>query len=635
MLRVSHLPLCYDYPEYDYTATPIGGVGANDDAQYNGNITAVRWNRSGLTNARAYSYTYDPVNRMTAANSWVDDVSWGSSSNYAVGGIGYDRNGNLQTLTRHAADGTIMDQLSYDYQGASSFSSNQMLSVTEGAGGDATTGFVDGNTSGNDYSYDNSGNLTRDANKDISSISYNHLNLPEVITFDNGDELSYTYDASGTKLREEVSGSSTAETDYVLGREYRENVLGFWHHAEGRTWLTTGGFTQHYDIQDHLGNVRLTFAAEETQASMTASMETGGNSPALEEQYFENVAETRQTLAYHNATAPNTDEPNPNKVATLNAAIGRTQGPTLKQVVHRGDSVHIEVKASYEEHSRKKVQGGGLLTAVASLFSPSAAGLEAAGATESLSEALAGTTLLNRDRTGVPKAYLNYIVLNEEQEVVDQGFVPVSEAAKIETGRRKKGGRKTKGTSGIDNAPMDSVQHETLAVVLDIQQDGYLYTYVSNESNWDVDVHFDQMTIMTAGTQPVVVQSNDYYPHGLTHQQPLNNPTNDYLYNGMERVDDLDLNVYSAAFRTYDPVGRWWQQDPVQDAMPGLSAYHQTYGNPVNYRDPLGLYGWGGGVNRHIGETAGEQWMREHNMARAIPTRCFSNKPRRISLPLP
>lgn len=37
----------------------------------------------------------------------------------------------------------------------------------------------------------------------------------------------------------------------------------------------------------------------------------------------------------------------------------------------------------------------------------------------------------------------------------------------------------------------------------------------------------------------------------------------------MERVDDLDLNVYSAAFRTYDPaLGRWWQQD----WMPGLSA---------------------------------------------------------------
>ncbi len=83
-------------------------------------------------------------------------------------------------------------------------------------------------------------------------------------------------------------------------------------------------------------------------------------------------------------------------------------------------------------------------------------------------------------------------------------------------------------------------------------------------------MHFDEMTVAAASSAPLIVQSQDYYPHGLAHQQPLINPTNDYLYNGMERVGELDLNVYSAAFRTYDPaLGRWWQQD----AMPGLSAY--------------------------------------------------------------
>ncbi|WKN43211.1 RHS repeat-associated core domain-containing protein [Tunicatimonas pelagia] len=122
---------------------------------------------------------------------------------------------------------------------------------------------------------------------------------------------------------------------------------------------------------------------------------------------------------------------------------------------------------------------------------------------------------------------------------------------------------------------------------------------------------------MSTGTQPVVVQSNDYYPHRLTHQQPLTNPTNDYLYNGMERVDDLDLNVYSAPFRTYDPtLGRWWQQDPGQKAIPGLSVYHQTYGNPVNYADPLDLYG--SQINQHLGESLGKQWMRQISIFRAI-----------------
>ena len=122
------------------------------------------------------------------------------------------------------------------------------------------------------------------------------------------------------------------------------------------------------------------------------------------------------------------------------------------------------------------------------------------------------------------------------------------------------------------------------------------------------------MAVAVASAAPLIVQSNDFFPFGLSHQQPLSNPTNDYLNNGMERVDDLSLNVYSAAFRTYDPaLGRWWQQDPMQDAMPGLSSYHQTFGNPVAFADPLGLFPEGG-VNRHMGESAGEQWMRESGL---------------------
>ena len=43
--------------------------------------------------------------------------------------------------------------------------------------------FNDGtNGSNTDYDYDLNGNLTLDNNKAISSIVYNHLNLPSVIT---------------------------------------------------------------------------------------------------------------------------------------------------------------------------------------------------------------------------------------------------------------------------------------------------------------------------------------------------------------------------------------------------------------------------------------------------------------------
>ena len=46
-----------------------------------------------------------------------------------------------------------------------------------------TGGFRDGNTNPalNDYEYDNNGNMVKDRNKGIESITYNHLNLPTKI----------------------------------------------------------------------------------------------------------------------------------------------------------------------------------------------------------------------------------------------------------------------------------------------------------------------------------------------------------------------------------------------------------------------------------------------------------------------
>ncbi len=52
-----------------------------------------------------------------------------------------------------------------------------------------------------DYSYDVNGNLTLDKNKSISSITYNHLNLPQVITVTGKGTITYTYDAAGNKLK--------------------------------------------------------------------------------------------------------------------------------------------------------------------------------------------------------------------------------------------------------------------------------------------------------------------------------------------------------------------------------------------------------------------------------------------------
>ncbi|HBS12531.1 MAG TPA: hypothetical protein DEO36_08325, partial [Flavobacteriaceae bacterium] len=51
--------------------------------------------------------------------------------------------------------------------------------------------------------YDPDGNLTSDKNKNITSILYNHLNMPTKITVtgSNAGTLDYVYTADGIKLQ--------------------------------------------------------------------------------------------------------------------------------------------------------------------------------------------------------------------------------------------------------------------------------------------------------------------------------------------------------------------------------------------------------------------------------------------------
>ena len=74
---------------------------------------------------------------------------------------------------------------------------------------------------GDEYSYDANGNMILDLNKEISSISYNHLNLPEVVRFESGKYVKYQYDAAGIKLQKiagilDTNGNIIeTTTDYV------------------------------------------------------------------------------------------------------------------------------------------------------------------------------------------------------------------------------------------------------------------------------------------------------------------------------------------------------------------------------------------------------------------------------------
>src|SRR5690606_40930057 len=65
-------------------------------------------------------------------------------------------------------------------------------------------------------------NMTRDYNKGISQITYNHLNLPKEILFSGTPtrKILYLYDALCQKVQKKViNGSEITTTDYLGDRK--------------------------------------------------------------------------------------------------------------------------------------------------------------------------------------------------------------------------------------------------------------------------------------------------------------------------------------------------------------------------------------------------------------------------------
>ncbi len=82
---------------------------------------------------------------------------------------------------------------------------------------------------------------------------------------------------------------------------------------------------------------------------------------------------------------------------------------------------------------------------------------------------------------------------------------------------------------------------------------------------------------------------DSYSPFGLSFNsfKRSESTPNKYLFNGIERIDDLDLGWDMADYRSYDPaIGRWGQIDPKTSERE--SPYVGMGNNPIFYSDPLG-----------------------------------------------
>ncbi|MEO8235549.1 MAG: DUF6443 domain-containing protein, partial [Flavobacterium sp.] len=246
---------------------------ASATALYNGNISETYWRTNSDNILRKYNYSYDNLNRLNVASYEKPDVA-ASQKNYNEN-LTYDKNGNITTLFRTGgidSDGVVpenvIDNLKFTYDPNNK---NQLVQVFDNTNN--PQGFKDDSDGVNDpdydYLYDANGNMTKDDNKAIIGINYNHLNLPTKITFAEGNNIVYIYNAVGQKLEKKVIvGTTTSTTQYLGSYQYKNNILLFFPHAEGYVQKTGTAYNYIYNYTDHLGNIRLSYTKDATTGSL-------------------------------------------------------------------------------------------------------------------------------------------------------------------------------------------------------------------------------------------------------------------------------------------------------------------------------------------------------------------------------
>lgn len=576
-----------------YNKTSIASIGSFAAAQYNGNITGIVWKSRGDNEIRKYDFTYDAANRILSADfNQYTSGSFNKNANvdFSMSGMSYDANGNILTMKQRGlkiGGSYTIDSLTYNYITGS----NRLLNVIDGQN-DATTKLGDFRTSTlhpssgskgsgtTDYTYDGNGNMVKDLNKDIATyagadgIEYNYLNLPKKITVRKNDNnkgtIEYTYDAAGTKLKRTVyePGVDTTVTLYLGELVFKNDTLEFISHEEGRIRKKDStALVYDYFLKDHLGNVRMVLT-QQKDTSVYPPVTHEYPAKVTEDIFYENVyaALTARPGSFY------TEGTNGDTVQLLRKSSQSIGTGKLIKVMAK-DKVHVKVDYYTPNETTNNSGADGvesILSILTNLLNNSSATSVLHGGGSTITDNLENSTpftdfLAPQSGSGGtnPKAYLNILFFDEQFKFVEQN----SEIVQINV----KGSGQT--ITRIEGSAKEAVKN------------GYVYIYVSNESN--NFVYFDNLQVKHE--RGPILEETHYYPFGLTmagiSSKALNfgSPENKKKkFQGQEYNDDLGVNYYEYRYRNHDPqIGRFIQIDPLANDY----LYNSTYafsGNKVS-----------------------------------------------------